>query len=208
MVYTCGCDVVGRPSHFTTSVEMRFFWLPLSTMNCIREPFTHICEWNRCSPSFGSLGSIFQILIVATVVLGPASMIRFPLAFPLWVFSSKLEHVSDSEAFNLATNDCLARHSLVLWVELLWNSHHFPTSFFVFVALFFACSFNGLSYVAPPWLFPLLCNLGAPFPCFGFADPKSPFFLFKLPLNIDSVLVRCAEWGDVQELHLILDVPM
>ena len=42
MVYGCGCAVVGKPNRFTTSAEMRFFWLPLSTMNCSGEPFTHI----------------------------------------------------------------------------------------------------------------------------------------------------------------------
>jgi hypothetical protein len=49
MVYGCGCVVVGKPSRFMTSAEMRFFWLPLSTMNCSGEPFTHIWEWKRCS---------------------------------------------------------------------------------------------------------------------------------------------------------------
>jgi hypothetical protein len=38
MVYGYGCVVVGKPSHFTTSTKMRFFYLPLSTMNYKREP--------------------------------------------------------------------------------------------------------------------------------------------------------------------------
>ena len=42
MMYGCGCAVVRKLSHFTTSVEMRFFWIPLSTMNCSGEPFTHL----------------------------------------------------------------------------------------------------------------------------------------------------------------------
>jgi len=42
MVYDCGCVVVGKPSHFITSVAMRFFWILLSTMKCSGEPFTHI----------------------------------------------------------------------------------------------------------------------------------------------------------------------
>jgi hypothetical protein len=33
MVYGCGCVVVGKPNHFTTSTKMRLFWLLLSTMN-------------------------------------------------------------------------------------------------------------------------------------------------------------------------------
>ena len=55
MVYDCGCVVVGKPNRFTTSAEMRFFWLPLSTMNCSREPFTHISEWKRRSSFSGSI---------------------------------------------------------------------------------------------------------------------------------------------------------
>ena len=50
MLYNCGCGMVGSPSGFMTSVEMRFFWLPLSTMNYSGEPFTHIWEWKRCPP--------------------------------------------------------------------------------------------------------------------------------------------------------------
>ena len=57
MVYGCGCAMVGRPSCFTTSAEMRFFCLPLLTRNCSREPFTHICDWKRRSPSSRSSGS-------------------------------------------------------------------------------------------------------------------------------------------------------
>jgi hypothetical protein len=129
MVYGCGCVVVGKPNRFTTSTEMRFFWLPLSTMNCNGEPFTHILEWKRRSASSGSSGSSFWIFVVATMALGSASIICFPLSFPLSGSDSESEHASDSEAFNSATSDCLARHSLVLWVELLWNSHHFPCPF-------------------------------------------------------------------------------
>src|ERR1700736_5433915 len=93
---------------------MRFFLLPLSTMNCSGEPFTHICEWKRRSPSSGSSGSFFWILAVATVALGSASMICFPLPFPLSGSGSGLEHASDSKDFNSATNDCLVRHTCVM----------------------------------------------------------------------------------------------
>ena len=51
MVYGCGCSMVGRPNCFMTSTEMRFFWLLLSTINCSREPFTHMLEWKRRSSS-------------------------------------------------------------------------------------------------------------------------------------------------------------
>src|SRR3984885_14533215 len=92
MVYGCGCVVVGKPNCFTTSAEMRFFWLPLSTMNCSGEPLTHIWEWKRRSSSSGSSGSFFWILAVATVALGSASMICFPLSFPLLGSDSESEH--------------------------------------------------------------------------------------------------------------------
>jgi hypothetical protein len=69
MVYGCGCAVVGKPNRFTTPTEMRFFCLPLSTMNCNGEPFTHILEWKRRSASSGYSGSSFWIFVVATVAL-------------------------------------------------------------------------------------------------------------------------------------------
>ena len=184
MVYGCGCAVVGKPNRFTTSAEMRFFWLPLSIMNYSGEPFTHIWEWKRCSSSSRSSGSSFWIFVMARVALGSALIICFPLSFPLSGFDSYLEHASDSKTFSSATNDCLARHSLVLWVELLWNSHHFPMSFFGFRALFFTCSFGRFSWATPPWLCILLFGLGAPFPCFGFEDPKSRFFCLNFCLTL------------------------
>ena len=176
--------MVGKPSHFTTSTEMKFFWFLLLTMNCSKEPFTHIWELKRGSSSSGSSGSSFWIFVVATVALGSTLIICFPLSFPLLGSNSELEHASDSNAFSLANSYCLARHSLMLWVEFLWNSHHFPLSFFGFTVLFFACGFGGLSWVAPPWLCPFFYGLGAPFPCFRFANPKSRF----LCLNFCSIL--------------------
>jgi hypothetical protein len=150
MVYGCGCAVVGKPNCFMTSTEMRFFWLPLSTMNCNGEQFTHILEWKRRSTSSGYSGSSFWIFVVETMALGSTSIICFPLSFPLSGFDSESEHAFDSEAFNSATSDFLARHSLVLWVELLWYSHHFPVSFFGFVVFFFACGFGRLSWATLP----------------------------------------------------------
>ena len=138
--------MVGKPNRFMTSTEMSFFWLPLSTMNCSGESFTHIREWKSSSSSSESSGSSFCIFMVATVVLGSTSVIYFPLSFHFSSPDSELEHASDSETFSLTTSDCLARYSLVLCVELLWNSHHFPVSFFGFTMLFFACSFGGLSW--------------------------------------------------------------
>ncbi len=180
MVYDYGCVIVGRPNYFTTSAEMRFFWLLLLIMNYSGETFTHICEWDRCSPSFGSSGSIFWILVVATVALGCVSLICFPLSFPLSGYDSELEHGSNLEAFILTTNDGLARKSLVLLVKLLWNSHKFPI--FVFVMLFFSCGFGGLFWVISPWILPSLYSLEVPFPYFRFVDPKSLLFCLSLCL--------------------------
>ena len=82
MVYDCGCAVFSKPNRFMNSAEIRFFWLPLSMMNCSGKPFTHIWEWKICSSSFESSGSSFWIFMVATVALGSASIIFFPLSFP------------------------------------------------------------------------------------------------------------------------------
>lgn len=46
--------VMNGANMFNTFAEMRFFYLPVSTINYNREPFTYICEWNRQSPSFSS----------------------------------------------------------------------------------------------------------------------------------------------------------
>jgi hypothetical protein len=42
MLYGCRCGVVDNPNCLMTSAEMRFFWLPLSTIKCRGVPFTHI----------------------------------------------------------------------------------------------------------------------------------------------------------------------
>ena len=114
--------------------------------------------------------------MVVLVALGSASIICFPLSFPLLGSDSESEHAYDYEAFISTISDCLARHSLVLWVELLWNSHHFLVSSFGFTVLSFACGLGRFYWVVLPWLCSLFCGLGAPFPCFGFANPKSRVF--------------------------------
>jgi len=188
MVYDYGCGVVIRPNYFTNSTKMRFFWLPLLTMNCSSKPLIHIYEWKRHSPSSGSLGLILWILVVAIAALGSRSIIYFPLWFPLLGSYSDSEYAYESRAFSLATSHCLAWYSLMLWVELLWNSHHFHVSFFVFVVLFFSCGLNGLSWVTPPLLCPLFNGLGAPFPWFRFIYLMSYFFCLNL------LLILIAYW--------------
>ena len=86
----------------------------MSIMNYSEEPFTHIWEWKRCSSSYESSGSYFWIFMVATVALGSASIIIFPLSFPFSGSDSVSEYASDSEAFISATSDYLDRYSLVL----------------------------------------------------------------------------------------------
>jgi hypothetical protein len=159
----------------TTSTEMRFLWLPLSTMKCSGVPFTHIYEWKRRSPSSGSSGSPGWSLVVATVALGSASMIRLALSSS----GSESEPASDSEAFNSATSDCFERQSAVLCQGLLWKSHHFPVSLFVFPVSFFAYGLDWLSLYCPSLLCPLFCGLGLPFPgfcCEGFPGPNCRVF--------------------------------
>ena len=46
------------------------------------------------------------------------------------------------------------------------------------------------------------------FPLLQICRYKVSLLLFKLLLYLDNVSVRCAERGDVQELHIVLDVPV
>jgi hypothetical protein len=102
MLYGYRCGVVGNPKCLMTSAEMRFFWLPLSTMKCNGIPFTHICKWNMRSPSSGSVGASGWIFVVATMIVGSASMISL-----LPLFSElDYEYELDSLSLILATNDC------------------------------------------------------------------------------------------------------
>jgi hypothetical protein len=79
-------------------------------------------------------------LVVAMVALGSTSMICLPLSD----FDSELELASDSEAFTSATNNFFERKSTMLCQGLLWKSHHFLISFFVF-SVSFACSLDWFS---------------------------------------------------------------
>jgi hypothetical protein len=57
MLYGYECGVVDNPNCLKNLAKVRLFWLSLSTMKWNRVPFTHICEWKRCSPSSRSIGS-------------------------------------------------------------------------------------------------------------------------------------------------------
>jgi hypothetical protein len=98
MLYGCRCGVVGKSNYLTTSAEIRFFWILLSTIKCSGIPFTHICEWKRHSPSSGSSRSFGWIVAVATVVVGFASIIYLLLLLSESESKSGLGYVSLSSA--------------------------------------------------------------------------------------------------------------
>jgi len=172
-----------------TSVEMRFFWLLLSTMTCSGEPFTHIYEWKRCSPSSGYSGSFFWILVVAKVALGSASMICFPLSFPLSGFDSVSEHASDLEAFISAISDCLADTHLCCE----WNPNGTHT-IFQCPSLSLWCS-SSIAALAGWPSYPALALSFVPwfwgaFSLLRINRSKVSLLLFKLLLNLDSVSIE------------------
>jgi hypothetical protein len=121
--------------------NIRFFCLLLSTIKCSRVPFTHICEWKRHSPSLGSSASFDWIILVVTVTMGSTSMICFLLSLSKSDSKLGLEFVS----LRSTTNDCFERHSLVLCQGILWKSHHFLVSFFIFTLPLFSCGMEWLS---------------------------------------------------------------
>ena len=146
-------------------------------------PFTHICEWKWCSPSSSSFGSIGRTLVVAKVALGSASIIIFPPSR----FYLESESTSESKAFSSATCNFLEWHYSLLCQGILWYSHHFIMSFFIFSLPLLCYGLDWLSWEWPSLLYPLLCGLGLPLHCFDyekFADPNSRLFC----LNFYSIL--------------------
>jgi hypothetical protein len=141
MLYGCGCGVVSKSNCLTTSAEMKFFWLSLSTIKCNGVPFTHICEWKRRSPSSRSAGSSGWIVGVATTAVGYALMIYLLLLF----YESESDSGFGSLSLSSTTNEYFKQHSLVLFHGLLWNSHHFPVSFLDFLLPFFSYVLNWCS---------------------------------------------------------------
>ena len=65
--------------------------------------------------------------------------------YSLSIYDLESEPASNSEAFTSATSDFFEWQSTVLCQGLLWKSHHFPVSFFVFPMSFFACGLDWLS---------------------------------------------------------------
>jgi len=197
MLYGCRCGIVDNPNYLMTSTDMRLFWLSLSTIKCNRVPFIHICEWQRCSPSLGYIGSSSWIVPFATIEVGCVLMIYLFSIF----FWSDSESGFDSLSLTSSTNDFFEWHSLVLCQWILWKSHHFLVSFFFFPLPFF-------SYVLE-W-FSGGCWLGPFFPCFGFSGicrPELLFFLVpKFLLDFNCISIRSTEWWDIQKINFSLDV--
>jgi hypothetical protein len=107
-------------------------------------PFTHIYVWKIRSPYLGSFGSSSWNFLVEMVPLGSSSMIHLPFSG----LKSKFESTSDPGDFVSSNNDCLEPHSSVLFQGILWNSYHFPVSFFEFPLPFF---FDGLGWLSWCW---------------------------------------------------------
>lgn len=192
VVYGCGCVVVDRPNRFMTFVEMRFFWLPLSTMNCSVEPFTHIWEWKSHSPFFGSSGSpldlggghsgiglhIDNLLAFAIPLVGFCLKVRTCI----WLRSLQLGHqwllgptliCVVSGAFMELTSLC---PPLASW----WCSS-------------LAASTSCLGSLASVLFFVLW--FGGTFPMLLIHRSKVLLILFKFLLNLGSIPVRCTKWG-------------
>ena len=159
MVYGWGCGIVDKFSLLTTSANIKLFYLPLSRMKFSGVPFTHICEWKRCSPSSSSIELFGWIFAVVMVALGSASMIQFPCY--------ELEFDSRSNSFSLRwnNNDYFKRYSSVLFQGILWNSQKFPMSLFIFSLPFFSRGLEWMCWGGPSFLYPFFCELGPPFPC-------------------------------------------
>ena len=178
MLYGYECGVVDNPNCLTTSTEMRFFWLPLSTIKCSGVPFTHICEWKRCSPSSRSVGSSSWIVAVATITC------LLPL-FSEWDYESGFGSLS----LISATNECFEWHSLVLCQGILWKSHHFPVSFFVFPWPFF--SFGLDWFFRKLFIRVVFIILWLLWIC----RDELPFVLvLKLLLDFNSITITRTEW--------------
>ena len=154
MLFGCECGFVDSPNYLTALAEMRLLWISLSTnkYNCV--PFTHISEWKRRSSSSGSTDSSHWIVLFTTVAVGSTSMMCLFSIFYGWDSQSEFA----SMALTSTTNDYFDWHSSVLFQGILWKSHHFPVSFFIFYLPFFSCVLDWLSRG---------CCLGLSLPCFG-----------------------------------------
>jgi hypothetical protein len=60
-------------------------------MKCSGVPFTHICEWKKCSPTSISFDSSIWIFVVTMIALGSTSMIHLPLSEYTFFFKLGLQ---------------------------------------------------------------------------------------------------------------------
>jgi hypothetical protein len=102
------------------------------------------------------------------------------------IYESNYESGFDILSLIFATNDYFEQHSSVLCQWILWKSHHFPVSFFIFLLPFFSC---GLDWFSEG------CLLGTSlsyFGCCGFADPNWVILFLdrihkKIPSGLDPI---------------------
>ena len=129
----------------------------------------------KALPLFRICCSSGWTVLVVKIVVGSTSMI---FLLPLFL---ELDSKSGFSSLSLisATNDVFERHSSVLCQGILWNSHHFSLSFFVFPWPFFS---YGLDWFLGDYLLELSLLY---FGCCGFIDPKSRLFWC---LNFCSIL--------------------
>jgi len=120
---------------------MRLLWILLSTNKCNGVPFTDISEWKRHSSSSGSTDSSHWIVLFTTVAVRYTSMMCLFSIFYGWYSQSEFA----SMALTSTTNDYFDWHSSVLFQGILWKSHHFPVSFFIFPLPFLSCVLYCLS---------------------------------------------------------------
>jgi hypothetical protein len=80
------------------------------------------------------------------------------ICLPISGSESESEPTSDSEDFTLATSDCFERESVVLFQGLLWKSHHFLVSLFVFSMSSLLVAWIGCPNTIH--IFSVLCSMG------------------------------------------------
>jgi len=92
-----------------------------------------------------------------------------------------------------------------------WGSYGTHTTFLCPSLTSWCCSFLAVSTVVlghTILALSLVLQFGEAFPLLRIRRSKVSLLLFKLLLNLYIISVRYAERGDVQELHLVLDVPV
>lgn len=196
ILYGCGYGVVGRPNLFTTSVEMRFFWLPLRQW---------IAAANH-SPTSVSGKDAPPPLDLRAHPSGPWWWQQWRWALHQWFASlchSPCRVLTQGQNMHLILKPS-TRPPATAWSDTHlcyeWGSYGTHTTFLCLSSTSWCCSFLVLRRVV----------LDHPTLALSFGlricRSKVSLLLFKLLLNFDSISVRRAERGDVQELHLFLDV--